>query len=274
MKKALFILSLCAVICSGCWKHGMHADNGNDIFNSWKNSTQAVLNETVNLAFISNAWINGDDDTRRFIEDIYFPDTRIRHEGGNEYGIYRGTQQLLLINTGGKTIDEDDANWLITRYSNYDQYYSDGIRPVFLGSYNHTRLNISRQGIDKWTVKLDSVTCSGSTTDWTITVPDNEIPVSLFNTNFTLSGSGVYLFDGSAYFDNYHHVQSPVTMRYEIVTPVRQRTSDKCLFESGVVDIIVSKESYEDLSLRAEILETDQYHLVYRGKESYYTLPQ
>ena len=270
MKRTLIILGLCAMICCGCWKRGVHPDNGYDIFNSWNTSTKAILDETVNFAFISNAWINGNDSVRKRIENLYFNTNNIRYEGGDKYGIYRGTKQLLVINTGGKTIDDANANWLITRYSNYDQYYSSGIKPVFLGNYNHTQLNIRNIGNNKWSVKLDSLNSSGSAIDWIIAVPGDQTPVSLFDVNYSLSGSGVFLFDGTTNFDH-HDVQSPVTMHYEIVNPLQQTTSNECKFKSGMVDIIVSKENYEDLILSAEIMTTNQWRLVYRGQESYCT---
>ena len=260
MKKILFILSIVATVCCGCWKReGFKYNDSERIFDSWKYTTQNVLAETVNLAFISNAWINGDDSIRRTIEDEYFPYTRIRHEGGDEYGIYDGTSLLFLINTGGKSIDDNDANWLITKYDTYSRYVQTA--PLFYTSEKHTRMDIRHTGDNEWNVRLDSATCDGSTSDWTISVPGTETPVNLFETQYTLSGTGVYLFDGTSF--NSDNTNSSVTMRYTLTEPIRQQVDTKPLFEFGTVDIVVSKAGFNDITVRAEIFSDDKYTITH-----------
>lgn len=264
MKRIFLLLTLCALLCSGCWKDTIQVGNDWRMLDSWKYSTKGILEESVNVAFISNAWINGDDSTRRVIEDLYFPDTRIRHDGGNEYGIYNGTQLVMLINTGGKTIDDVDADWLVTRYDYYETFFD--VRPKFFSTQGHTRLNIRSLGGNEWSVALDSITCLGSTSDLTLSVPGTEVPVSLFSTPFTLSGSGTFVFDGYAY-DNWNSVESPVTMRYDYSTPMRQKVGDCNNFDRGVVDIVVSKEGEEDIVMYAEV-QDGTWKIRYRGQES------
>ena len=259
MKKIAFILSIVAIVCCGCWKTDHYKYNDPErIFNSWKNTTQNVLSETVDLAFISNAWISGDDSVRRAIEDEYFPYTRIRHEGGDEYGIYEGTSLLLIINTGGKAIDENDANWLITKHAMYSRYVETS--PIFYTSSKHTRMDIRHTGDNEWNVRLDSATCDGSTSDWTISVPGTETPVSLFETQYTLGGTGVYVFDGTAY-DGNTYVESPVTMRYNLIDPLRQKVDTKPNFEFGTVNMFISKAGHNDISVCAEILSSNKYRI-------------
>ena len=256
MKKIIFILSIVATVCCGCWKiDGFRYNDHEGIFNSWKYTTQNVLSETVNLAFISNAWINGDDSVRRAVEDEYFPSTRIRHEGGNEYGIYDGTSLLFIINTGGKAIDEDDANWMITKYNVYSRYVETS--PIFYTSSKHTRLDIHYAGNNEWHVQLDSATCDGSTSDWTISVPGTETPVDLFKTQYTLGGTGVYVFEGSAF--NGEYISSPVTMRYTLTEPLRQQVDTKPHFEFGTLDMVVSKADYNDITVHVEMLSDTKY---------------
>lgn len=258
------LLTLCALICSGCWKDTIQVVNDWQILDSWKYSTKGILEESVNVAFLSNAWINGDDSTRRVIEDLYFPDTRIRHDGGNEYGIYNGTQLVMLINTGGKTIDAADADWVVTRYDYYETFFD--VRPEFFSTHGHTRLNIRSLGANEWSVALDSITCMSSTSDLTLSVPGTEVPVSLFSTPFTLSGFGTFVFDGYAY-DNWNSVESPVTMHYNYSTPMRQKVGDYNNFDRGVVDIVVSKEGEDDIVMCAE-RQDGKWKISYRGQES------
>lgn len=260
MKKIIFILSIVATVCCSCWKiDGFRYNDRESIYNSWKYTTQNVLSETVNLAFISNAWINGNDSVRRAIEDEYFPYTRIRHEGGNEYGIYEGTSLLFIINTGGKAIDEDDASWLITKYDVYSRFVETA--PIFYTSDKHTRMDIRHTGDNEWNIRLDSATCDGSTSDWTISVPGTETPVSLFDTQYTLGGTGVYLFDGTAYNKDGTYAESPVTMRYTLTEPIRQQVDTKPNFEFGTVDMVVSKAGHNDITVRVEIFSSDRYRI-------------
>ena len=259
MKKIAFILGIAAIVCCSCWKLDHYKYNDpTRIFNSWIYTTQNVLSETVNLAFISNAWINGNDSMRRAVEDEYFPYKRIRHEGGNEYGIYEGTTLQYIINTGGKAIDEDDANWLITKYETYYRYVETA--PIFYTSGRHTRIDIRRTGNNEWNIQLDSATCDGSTSDWILSVPGTETPVNLFETQYTLGGTGVYVFDGTAYNGD-TYVESPVTMRYNLIDPLRQKADTRPYFEFGTVDMVVSKAGHNDITVRVEILSSNKYRI-------------
>ena len=264
MKRIALILTLCAIVCSGCWKDTITWSKSEQILNSWEYSTKGILEETVNVAFLSNAWINGNDSVRRVIEDNYFPTSRIRHEGGNDYGIYNGTQLVMLINTGGKTIDAVDADWLVTRYEYYQTFFD--VRPEFFSSQGHTRLNIRSLGNNEWSVALDSLTCLGSTSYLTLSVPGDEVPVSLFSKPFTLSGGGTLVFSGSA-FNNGNFVQSPVTMLYTLSTPMQQKVGNVNTFDNGVVDIVVSKAGEEDRVLHAE-LQNGNWNILYQGTET------
>ena len=248
MKKIILALVLISVVCCGCWKTEDIVMTQYGIFESWHSATASILNESVNPAFISNAWINGNDSVRRAIEDQYFPNTRIRHEGGDEYGIYEGTSLLLLINTGGKAIDDTDANWLITRYSNYT--ISSEPAPSFFTSGRHTRLELRHTGDNEWTVNLDSATCDGSTSDWILSAPGTETPVTLNDIPYTLSGGGIYLFDGTSFDSSYTY--SPVTMRYTFSEPLLHKLESRALFSAGIMDIILSKQDCDDKTVHVE----------------------
>lgn len=246
MKKIALILTIVAAVCSGCWKTEGFEMSQYSIYTSWDCATRNVLNNYVDIAFISNAWINGDDSVRRAIEDEYLPYQRIRHEDGDEYGVYDGSTLLLTINTGGKPIDDNDANWLITNYVKNSGY--DGIEPIFCYSSKHTRAELRHTGINEWTVALDSITCDGSTSDWTLTVPDTVTPVSLFDIPYVLSGSGVYIIDGTSVDGNY--TRTPITMSYTFTEPLHHKTGTKSTFESGTMDIIVSKADCDNKTVR------------------------
>lgn len=253
MKKIAIILSIVAAVCCGCWKTEGFVMPQYGIYRSWEFATRNVLTNYVELAFIGNAWINGNDSVRRAIEDEYLPYQRIRHEGGNEYGIYNGSTLQLLINTGGKAIDEADANWLITNYQGGTDY--DGTRPIFCYSGKHTRLEIRHTGVNEWNVRLDSVSCDGSTSDWTISVPGTETPVSLTDIPYTFNGSGIYMLDGTSVDGNY--TRSPITMRYTVTETLNHKVGTPATFESGILDIIVSKADCDDRAVRVDFSTGD-----------------
>ncbi len=253
MKKIAIILSIVAAVCCGCWKTESFVMPQYSIFDSWNFATRSVLTDYVEFAFITNAWINGDDSVRRAVEDEYLPYQSIRHEGDNEYGIYNGSTLLLLIYTGGKAIDEADANWLITNYQSGSDY--DGTAPIFCYSGKHTRLEIRNTGINEWNVGLDSASCDGSTSDWTISVPGTETPVSLIDVPYTFSGSGIYMIDGTSVDGNY--TRSPITMRYTVAEPLNHQVGTPATFESGILDIIVSKADCDDKTVRVDFSTSD-----------------
>lgn len=261
MKKILFILSICTIVCTSCWKTGSYVNNAQSIFESWRVATQSVLKQNVHMAFIANAWINGDDSVKRAIEDQYFPTLRLRHDGDNEYGLYRGPQLLMLFNTGGKAIDEPGADWLITQHS-IDGIYNP--QPAYFNVPGHPRLNIRNLGGNEWSVVLDSLTCEGSSSDWLISVPGTATPIDLFATPFTLSGSGAFFYEGSNLY-NGSYDPIPITMRYNFRTPMRQKVGSFVNFDNGKVDIVVSKEAYDDLILSAEVDEKGKWDIHYRG---------
>ena len=251
MKKIFFILTITAIVCCSCWKTGYYKNNRYEIYSSWYTSVKTILNENVDFAFISNAWINGNDSVRRIIEDNYLPYRRIRHEGGNEYGIYNGANLILTINTGGKKIDDPDANWLITRYGNYDIIEVQQAMPTFLSSNAHSRMSISNMGGNAWRVNLDSASHGGSTSNWTSTADGTETPIHLMENDFSLEGSGVFMYEGTS-FDGTNS-PSPVTMQYTFTEPMKHNHTATALFSYGKVDFLVTKEGCDDIRFSEEI---------------------
>ena len=261
MKRILLILSLLSIVCSSCWKteeiEGTETLTGIKIYKTWRSATESVLNEPVRYAFICNAWANGNDSVRRAVEDAYLPYLRLRDEGNNEYGYYDGTNLIMTVNTGGKNLDEADAQWLVTVYGGYRKYNEPA--PAFITSTDHSRLTIKYLGTNQWNVALDSVTCKESTSDWTLTVPGTEVPTDVCATRYTLEGTGQYR--------NFpYSVNGAVTISYTISEPVRHHsTTFYTVFDAGTVDMTATKPEWKDLNVKAEILDTAQVRITYRG---------
>ncbi|MBO7629182.1 MAG: hypothetical protein J6S87_04460, partial [Bacteroidales bacterium] len=131
----------------------------------------------------------------------------------------------------------------------------DGTAPIFCYSDKHTRLEIHNTGINEWNVSLDSASCDGSTSDWTISVPGSETPVSLSDVPYTFSGSGIYMLDGTSVDGNY--TRSPITMRYTVTETLRHKVETPATFESGILDIIVSKADCDDRTVRVDFSTGD-----------------
>ena len=260
MKRTILLLTLLALVCSSCWKteeiEGTEIHTAIKIYKSWRSTTENVIDVPVRYAFICNAWANGNDSVRRAVEDEFLPYIRLRDEGNNEYGYYYGTDLFMTINTGGTALDATEAQWLITVYGDYSRYEPE---PAFLSSESLSRLSIKHLGASQWNIVLDSATCEGSTSDWTLTVPDTEIPTDLCATRFALEGNGEYRH--FSYFYN-----GPVTITYSITKPLRNHgAASSTRFDAGTVNMTVTKREWNDLNVTAEILNNTQTRITYRG---------
>lgn len=263
MKKTILLLALLAMVCSSCWKteeiEGTEIQTGIKIYKSWRSATRSVIDVPVRYAFICNAWANGNDSVRRAVEDEFLPYIRLRDEGNNEYGYYYGTDLFMTINTGGTALDATDAHWLITVYGGYSRYNENGSDPYFLSSKSLSRLSIKHLGENQWNIVLDSATCAESTSDWTLTIPDTEVPTDLCATCFTLEGNGRY-----RHFSYFY--EDAVTITYTITEPLQNHgTASYSCFDAGKVNMTVTKREWNDLNVTAEILNTAQTRITYRG---------
>ena len=261
MKRSILLLSLLAMVCSSCWHteeiEGTEIQTGIKIYKSWRSTTESVMDIPVRYAFICNAWANGNDSVRRAVEDEFLPYIRLRDEGNNEFGYYEGNTLVMTVNTGGKALDATDAQWLITVYGGYTRYTEPA--PAFLSNGSHSRLSINYLGASQWNIVLDTATCAESTSDWTLTIPDTEVPTDLCATRFTLKGNGQYRHFTYSY-------EGAVTITYTIAEPLQNHgTASYSSFDAGKVNMTVTKREWDDLNVTAEILNTAQTRITYRG---------
>ena len=259
MKKNIIIIIAIALACTSCYREerGKLTQRGKEIHDSWMIYTQEIIEKTIVPTFQMDAWINGNDSIRRFIEDTYFPYLRIREEATNEFALYDGVQKILTVNTNGSALGDDGASWVIN-INNARTYESDyGQIPMFLAYPPQWQMLVNKTNDQQWNISLDSTRSYGSECNWQLALPASDTLVYFSQQAFSLAGNGTFKYAGDVY------------LRYTIDETL-QHQGDKLPWNRGIVSMIarfIDPETNEiptdDIHVKAEYIG-DGIRITYR----------
>jgi len=254
MKKNIFIIIAIALVCFGCGREqrGKLTQRGKEIHDSWEKATFDVIENDVIPTFHLDAWINAENDSIRYsIEDLYFPNYRIRPEENNVYAIYNGSVKMLTVNTFGQSLNDEGSHWQISKPTP-DEYYN-GTLPQFY-FFGGEKLHLSKDG-EQWRIQMDSTECYGSSCDWHIKPLVNDGNILFAKETYTLSGNGLY-----------KYMSGPVFLQYNIEKNILRETPYGYYYcNDGVVQLIAHQQNFDDINVKAEYLGDNSVSITYRG---------
>jgi hypothetical protein len=212
MKRTLFFITVIALVCMGCGREerGKLTKRGKEIHDSWLLVSQTIIENNIVPTFQMDAWINGDDNIRRMVEDAYFPYMRIRQDYVNVYSLYDGAEKVLSVNTNGYTLADNGAVWEICIF-NPTPGYDNGARPQFMSIPEHWYMTVTKTANQQWEIQLDAASCMGSNFDWQFTLPAQDTNVYFSYEEFFLAGKGTFKYSGDVYL----HYNIDETLQHE-----------------------------------------------------------
>ncbi|MCK9339009.1 MAG: hypothetical protein PHQ33_01200 [Bacteroidales bacterium] len=270
MKKLAFLnILLLLIVCNSCeWQEAEERGNltqrGKQIYDIWDYSSQSILNDFVDKAFIFNAWYTANDSVKRIIEDQWFPYYKIRNDGNGKYGLYSGTTLDFSFETNLQSLTDSSANWTITRHNSYlemNTYYS--CEPII----NSVKINYTNNM--EWDIRIDSNSNSNSSALWHLHISGNSVPESISLADYELSGHGVFA------MQNYESIggrygNAPTFLEYEIAENFAH--SPGANWERGSVDILLYNEKAESLEIKGTILNRKTLCIHYLGIIEYWEI--
>ncbi|MEA5006735.1 MAG: hypothetical protein VB022_10025 [Rikenellaceae bacterium] len=279
MKRALLSISLlfCIFSLSSC----VIIDEGDSvkrkteaakiIFDNVEDNISAMV-DLCDMAVKLSRWIDAPESSKAAMEDLWFPDYKLRYEGGK--WIFRDISYYFT--TGGKSLDSLDSEWIV-------------------GYGTAQRMTIKCTGKQTW-----NVTCNGSL--FTYNYHLSKANITLTGRSPLLSGSDI-LFDydvsgegsfitNAAYSYDYSeqdmNLDNSLTISYKIDDKVRFVTCpDSNTYYSGYdyprykefrasegeMDITIEDEVTE--TIHAEMISYTQYgvvkYLTFKGNKEVWT---
>lgn len=269
MKKIL-LLSIIIITCISCRyeERGNLTKKGKAIFDTWQSGSELVMDNVVRSVFLVNAWINSDSAGKIAIEDLYFPEMKVRQYGTDMFRIMDGARPIITITTNGQnSLGEAGTCWEIVDQVEYTSVgaWMPEAYPIFAFKNNSKLLTITNTGDNHFSIVCDSVSYLGSSTNWELAFPAGEIPTDIYTSAFEMSGDGRFDFPASGNASFNDGIKEVVRLRYHFAQPLMHHESPELAWESGKIELTASMNGKEDITVIAEIAGREGVDITYKG---------
>lgn len=258
------------IVCCSCDKDfytEQKTTRGKAISEVWFNSTKCLFDNMIDPAFKMNAWINGDANLKLYIEDNYFPNRQIKlfdAETG-KYEIIYANKVLCILTTNNVSLAEEGAEWEIRTFPPYQDEDFASAMPDFCYVDSVNAVTIKNLGNYQWAITEKDNKLANSILDMVLAIPtDSIVPINILAKEFTLSGSGSFVYAGSDFEDS--EKGSPVTLNFAITKPLVHNGKSTLKWQKGDIGFTASKAGRDDV--KAEVSYDNNKIVVNYGGES------
>lgn len=201
MKKNIFLIICIAMICNSCvWKENYFNDAEYDMQMAWENNVNAIFDNYITKAFLFNGWYCGNDTVRQLIMNNYLPSMNVAEVEPNVYTFCNDpnlpSDWFYRFETNGAPLTEIGSSWTISSQNNQ---YQTILREDCMYDQPYTTLlsdnrNITITCIDnnKWEISFETTENPDNKLQWTLELPNNNIPIDIHNCSMILSGSSCF----------------------------------------------------------------------------------
>lgn len=214
---------LLAAFCSSCTvassgEKDKLTRKGMVIYQYYQYNTFCVLRNYADWGFKLNAWLATPEANRREIEMKYFPNHRIYKDGENIYGLYKGNVLEYTINTQGHALSDVNADWIITWKNDVVNYREYENTQSFSQDLNEMHItHVADASRNAWNVTIADEDSAQSYLN-IVVEPEGAgeyIAESLFEWNFSITGSGCYKFVQDIW-QEYKNVENETCLQFNI----------------------------------------------------------
>lgn len=230
----------------------------------------------MDKCFNLNAWIEADSTLKYLLEDKWFPNYKLRNLGAGTYGFYSGADLVFYIETGGVSLSEPGAQWIMSwkgdsRTSEWEVAYPYGLSPrasSFRLGNQELHIDFVDTAADKsWHVTIVDSDSSMSYLDLNVTLKSRLVPQSLMETDFTVTGSGKYHFlEGCWWQEGVAYYTHLTFLSFDIKKPMQFVFSyDGLCWHGGQMEMLAQNND-ETLPVSADFKGPYNVEIIYKNK--------
>ncbi|MBQ9436552.1 MAG: hypothetical protein IJU33_10565 [Bacteroidales bacterium] len=291
MRKIKLVLSFFCLLCvlAGCWRQEdtvPDTQRGYNIYRACQTWSIFYITNKVDLMMKFNSWYVANNQERNTIKNKWFRQydiVEIEHGVFSFYDMMNRYEYAFSINTQGKSMADEDSHWTYRWYSGNASPKNQAIGywwdkdMIICSSFRGcgwVDLHVDREVSDMplelcWRVSMAEKDSLHSFIDWRLDLQSAEMPQTLFEGDFYISGSGCY-----KYVENYNsawHVdcETETYLKYEIRSPMCWYASignvDDLCWYGGSMDLEAFDLQGNALPVKAEYVKPKNVKITYKG---------
>ena len=256
---------------------GAHTQRGFEIYKSCEFNTLNFIYNKVDICFKFNAWLEADSALKDLLEDKFFPEYKLRKAEDGIYGLYNGVEQVFIIETGGKPLSDPNAQWILSWKGtdndlNRQNYGNDlpSLASSFIKGTMELHVDHADTAGNSWHVSIVDQDSLNAFLDLNIVSPMRLMPQTLFDDDFTVTGTGKFYFlEGRIWSDNGGQTgwQHQTFLAFDIKSPMQfVFTYDDNSFHGGAIGLVASNLSGETLPVNAEFKGPYNVAITYKNQ--------
>lgn len=260
MKKSLIIAILMNSLFISCVIEGEdpymieneHA--GRRAFNNLENHLTTCFASYFDIALRMDMYLSAADEQWQEMEDMYFPECKIRRVGENRWAGIWGGNTLFVLETDGRLLSEEQACWKIGKEGIGDKNI-EKITCTGKGKWKIEAIGLAVSSYESWS--MDAV--------FTLEHQAERMPARFMDFDWSMTGAG-----------QCRQEDEQVLLRFESVEPLLRIGSYESLFVEGKWEIWAEDEERQlkqpiEVTIEPSGFNERNVRIVYRGQTYEYS---